>query len=200
MKKLITITALLLATSLAIPANAQTAQTTQATQTADDSARLESVLRAFEATPSREQLEANIPDASKLLIQAANDTKRDLFTRLRATSLLINFETPESRDALIALTKNSEFELRRMAYYILGRTFGASTEQLAGNNLMSVLEHGTRDKHPDVRAHTVRSLRWVKNPAADKLLESIAADSKDTALRDLAQQTLNRKTPAATKK
>lgn len=193
MKKLISITALLLATSLTLPANAQT------TTPADDHARLESVLRAFEATPSRAQFEESIPDAEQLLIQAANDTKRDLFTRLRATSLLTNFETPASRDALIALTKNSEFELRRMSYYILGRTFGNSPEQLADNNILAVLERGTRDEHADVRAHTVRSLRWVKSPAADKLLESIAADSKDTALRDLAQQTLNRKKPAATK-
>ncbi len=194
MKKLITLTALILATSLALPANSQT------TPTVDDNARLESVLRAFEATPSREQLETNIPDAAQLLIQAANDSKRDLFTRLRATSLLTNFETPESRDALIALTKNSEFEIRRMAYYILGRTFGNSPEQPAASNILAVLEQGTRDEHADVRAHTVRSLRWIKSPDADKLLTAIAADSKDTALRDLAQHTLNRKNPTATPK
>lgn len=201
MKKLISLSSLALALLLTAPAHAADdgAQTTAPAHAVDDSARLESVLRAIEATPSREQLEASIPNATQLLIEAANDTNRDLFTRLRATSLLINFETPESRSALVALTQSAEHEIRRMAYYILGRTFGTSPQHL-DNNLIATLERGTRDAHPEVRAHTVRSLRWVKHPDADQLLHNIAQTHSDTELRDLAQITLERKTPASPSK
>lgn len=194
MKKLISLSTLALALLLTAPAGAQTSG--QAQPSADDTARLESVLRAIEATPSREQLEAGIPHAAQLLIEAANDTDRDLFTRLRATSLLINFETPESRDALTALTQNTEHELRRMAYYILGRTFGTSPQHL-NSNLIATLERGTRDAHPEVRAHTIRSLRWVKHPGADQLLQNVAQTHSDSELRELARITLERKTPAS---
>lgn len=190
MKKLITITALLLATATALPASAQTTQ-----PAADNNARLESILRAFEATPSREQLEATIPDAAQHLIQAANDTNRDLFTRLRATSLLTNFQTPESLNALLTLTQNPEPELRRTAYYTLGRTFGNTPHHIDTTQLLNTLERGTRDPHPDVRTHTVRTLRWIQHPNANTLLTSIAQSSTDPALRDLAQLTLTRKTP-----
>lgn len=151
--------------------------------------RFERMLSAIDIVPSRSALDRQWPDAHKRLIQAATNDKRRGYTRNRAISLLSFFPAAGTRKTLRALCSHAAPEVRRIAVYTLGRTFGVPGTAA----LVKRIATATRDPQSDVRVFAVRALRWVRHPSAQRLLEALTRQRGDKSLRQLAARTLQRR-------
>lgn len=149
----------------------------QDTQLSDDEVakRVETVLTNYEVVPDRKSVEEFIPNAQKEFIEAAKDEAGIIWTRQRATTLLSLFPNAESIQALTELTEDANPEIRRMAYYTLGRGMAS----VDAERVVALLEEGLSDSDEEVREWSVRGLRYVANDRAQRLLENIAAGSNE---------------------
>lgn len=151
--------------------------------------RFEDMLRAVDVVPTRTLLEGTWSDSRERLMQAAGDTTLDMYPRLRALSMLGAFPEEGVRKYLIAQTNDANPDIRRTAYYTLGRTFGAP----ADDALIAELRRGLADEDENVRRHTILVLRWVEHPEVTSILTSLAKSHDDQTVRQLADQTLSRR-------
>ncbi|MFT5993093.1 MAG: hypothetical protein ACI82G_002094 [Bradymonadia bacterium] len=137
------------------------------------------VLNARHTVPTREQLEAGVPDAEGQLISVATNDEAAAWARQRAISLLSLYTTPASMQALGALTHSEDADVRAMSLYTLSRTFPDVGPQL----LVLRLELVARtDSDERVVGYAIRSLRWIDAPAADAALARLAVDGPNPGL------------------
>lgn len=146
---------------------------------------LDAVLDSMDVIPTAAQLESIWPDARDKLIAVANDADETQWHRVRAASMLVQFPSPQTKTALLALASDTDVEVRRTAVHTVARTFGAD----GGPELVLFLADKLDDPNADVRSHAVRALRWVDHPTAKVTLQSITAED----LRPLALRTLDRR-------
>jgi HEAT repeat protein len=149
----------------------------------------DSFLRAIDVVAPAQVLESRWSDVRERLMAAAADDSLDSYARVRATSILGNFPEKEVRTFLTGLTASTNVDVRRQAYYTLGRAFGDPGDA----DLVAVLRQGVGDEVSEVREHCVRVLRWVGHQDAVRLLEEIAKSSSEQSLRELAALTLSRR-------
>jgi len=150
--------------------------------------RVETVLTNYEVVPDRKSVEEFIPNAQDEFIEAAKNQAGVIWTRQRAVSLLSLFPDARSFSALVDITGDANPEIRRMAYYTLGRGMAAVSPE----RVVSQLEKGLKDKNQEVREWSVRGLRWVEHENAQRLLESLASSS-DEDLAKLAERALQKR-------
>lgn len=150
--------------------------------------RVETVLNNYEVVPERAELEAFIPDAQTRLIEAAKDEAGILWTRQRAISLLSLYPDARSMQVVMELTKSEHDEVRRMAYYTLGRGFGTVDTRRA----VEMLEQGLKDSNPKVREFAVRGLRYIATDNAQRILEKVA-EGGDESLAKVAEHALKKR-------
>ena len=155
-------------------------------------ARFEVVLKALDVIPTRANLDAQFPDAQDRLIASATDESRSLYERQRAISLTSLYPNAKTQNFLTQLTASDDAEMRRIAYYTLGRAFGA----IADDALVAVLGKGLSDKNAKVQQYTARALRYVQNERAAELLRG-AASSSDVTLASIAKRALEKRVRAA---
>jgi hypothetical protein len=108
-----------------------------------------------------------------------------------ATTLLSYNRTAEAARGLQTIAELPR--LRAFAVYTLARTFGES----ATPELVATVSGYLKDDSNDVRAWTIRGLRWMRHDDARKLLASLAQDAEQPELSKLAARSLDKWRPAA---
>lgn len=149
------------------------------------------VLRAIDVVPERASLEQAFPDVRDRLEAAARDGSRSTYERHRAVTLLLQYPDARTRAYLAALSKDSTqpAEVRKMAVYTYGRTFGDSSVPDVVRFVASFL-----NDEPVVAQWAVRALRWVEHPEAAEILNRVAKTRPE--LEVVARRAL-RKRPAS---
>jgi len=150
--------------------------------------RVKTVLTNYEVVPDRASLDEFIPNAQSEFIEAAKNPAGVIWTRQRAISLLSLYPDARSMQALSELTGDDNPEIRRMAYYTLGRGFGS----VDADRAVSLLEKGLKDSNQKVREFSVRGLRYVASDRAQRLLEAVAQNSNQE-LASIAKSALKKR-------
>jgi HEAT repeat protein len=146
-------------------------------------------LRAYDTVPTAADLESVSADAPAQLLHAARDAGLDGFARARAISLLSLFPTPRTMTMLSELASEGPEQLRAVAVYTVGRSFGAVDPDAA----LAVVEAHLASGSIVVRDHAARALRWVARPEKVRaLLASRSAVETDPLVRSLIDRTLAR--------
>src|SRR5690554_2163604 len=156
--------ALAIVMSAASPALAQHNHILEADADFDD------FVNTIDALPNAEVLQ-RWPDAEQRLLDVATDADDTVFRRWRATSMLSNFESPQVRTALLALTSDPSEDLRSMALLVLGaRHLGGGDAEV-----LAAIDARLSDEDASVRADAVRALAYGEGPNITARLEAIAA-------------------------
>ncbi len=133
------------------------------------------VLGAYDTVPTRTSLEAQCGDVRDRLESAATNRSLTLYARHRAITLTSWYPDSRTRGFLADLLDDTNPEIRRMAVYTLGRSFGRQADALLVAQLAGVIERDTRL----VAQWAVRALRWVDHEDAVRLLAALANDGEE---------------------
>jgi len=142
---------------------------------------------AIDTIPSRTRLDSLDPQAQGRLITTATDPNKEPWARVRAVNLLSAYPNVASRTVLELLSHNPDASLRGQALYTLARTFG----QPGDIRLVTHLREALKDHHAQVQTLALRGLRCVDDPAAARLLKTLA-NNHDETLAQLARPVRHR--------
>ncbi len=151
--------------------------------------RLVAMLGAVDIVPTAEILARTVSDPREALIRTALQTRHSIWLRLRAISLLSFFVDMEVREVLEQLKDDPVPNIRGLALYSLGRTYG----ERADSRLFRSLSAGVLDAQHEVREYAVRALGWIRHPGAAPLLEQLWRTHPDRLMRRLAERSLRRR-------